>query len=153
MDGFASRGLVSATASPSWAAKSSADNVDYALSVERWLGEVGDRLISCVATVLTGTGDPADLRVSWATIISDRAVFFLGGGPAGTVQMVRIDLATSSGRRRSVSVRIPINGATSGQQAASVPTMTSGVPIPPNAIRLPDGNILVDDEGNPYLIA
>ncbi|KGB24724.1 hypothetical protein [Acetobacter tropicalis] len=46
-----------------------------------------------------------------------------------------------------------ISSTLSAASAQPVPTLPDGTPVPPNAIQLPDGSILTDDNGQPYLIA
>ena len=137
----------------SWAPKTSADNLDYVVDPTDWLAEVGDILVSVEGKVLTATGIPTDLAVSWASVISGMAVVFLGGGPPGTIQTVNVTMTSSSGRIVTTSVQIAISTATDAAEPQTVPALSSGTPVPPNAMQLGGNRILVVASGAPYIIA
>ncbi len=122
--------------------KSSADNLDYGLSPQQWLAGTTDYVASVSATVLTGTGTATDLTVLMSFIVSGVPVLFLGGGEPGTVQTLQVTVRTQQGRIWSSPVSIAIYDTISATQPNIVPTLTDGTPIPPNAIRLPGGDIL-----------
>lgn len=133
--------------------KYSPDNLDYILCPKQWLLGTTDYLTSISASVLTATGSTTDLKVSWCSIVSGQGVLFLGGGPPGTLQTIQVSLGTLYGRLWSAPIYLAISSTLAAASPKPVPTLPDGTPIPPNAIRLPDGSILTDDNGQPYLIA
>jgi len=147
------RSLVPLSVAISWAPKSSADNLDFTLDPTAWLAETDDYLASVSAAVPTATGLATDLTVSWATIIAGAAVLFLGGGAPGTSQTVDVTLTTRQARVLNLSIVVAITLASAATAPDAVPTLTTGVPVPPNALRLPNGNILTNASGQPFLIA
>lgn len=133
--------------------KSSKDNLDYGLCPKQWLEGTTDHATHVAATVLTATGDQTDLAVSWASLVSGLPVLFLGGGQPGTVQTLQVTITTQQGRVWSAPVSIAISSILEAASPLPVPTLPDGTTVPPNAIQLPDGTILIDPMGKPYLIA
>ena len=150
------RGISIAPLPPAWPAKSSADCLDVALDVAAWLAETGDSLAGLAVTA-PSPASPTDPRVLWCTILSGQPVLFVGGGQPGTTVPVQVLLITSAGRRHAEQVQLPINAATPPTAPAPAPQLAmpggGAWPIPPNAVALPDGSILTDDAGTPFLFA
>lgn len=122
--------------------KSSADNLDYGLCPQQWLAGTTDYVAHVAASVLTATGDQADLTISWVSLVSGTPVLFLGGGQPGTVQTLQVSLTTQQGRVWSAPVSLAITNTLSASGPLAVPTLSDGTPIPPNAMQLPGGGIL-----------
>ncbi|WP_456304270.1 phage fiber-tail adaptor protein [Acetobacter persici] len=137
----------------SWAPKSSADRFDFSLDLSEILSCTGDYVASVSAGVPTATGSATDLAVLWTSIVNGLACVFLGGGPPGTTQTVRVTVGTQQGRTISQDVALAISTYSTATSAGTVPTLPDGTPVPPNAIRLPNGSILTDNSGQPYLFA
>nr|WP_244284957.1 hypothetical protein [Acetobacter persici] len=110
-------------------------------------------MASVSAGVPTATGSATDLAVLWTSIVNGLACVFLGGGPPGTTQTVRVTVGTQQGRTISQDVALAISTYSTATSAGTVPTLPDGTPVPPNAIRLPNGSILTDNSGQPYLFA
>lgn len=135
-----------------WPKKNSAENFDFSLDASEVLRGTNDYIAHVSASVTTAQGLPTDLSVSWCSIVNGLACVFLGGGEPGTTQTVNVEITTQQGRIISQDVLIAIvSGAASAPNP--VPTLSDGTPIPPNAMRLPEGSILLADNGQPLLIA
>ncbi|WP_456304458.1 phage fiber-tail adaptor protein [Acetobacter senegalensis] len=147
------RGLVPEIVTLSWAPKSSADNFDFSLDLSEILSCTADYIASVTARVTTATGSGSDLVVLWVSIVNGLACVFLGSGLPGTTQTVRVVVGTQQGRVIAQEVLLSINSYSQATSPQPVPTLPDGTPVPPNAIRLPDGSILTDDNGQPYIIA
>lgn len=150
---------ISAYGAPAWPSKSSADNLDYAIDCTKWLEACSDRLVSAQASIDGGDGALSILSNGWNSIMRGPttgrtyAVIWLGGGTPSALYTIHIVLGTASGRQIEQFLYLPINGISSSKAPRPVPTLPDGTPVPPNAIRLPDGSILTDDNGQPYIIA
>lgn len=149
------RGLGSAPVPLVLAAMASADVLDYAMDVSHWLRQEGDTLhhlrVSVAAPVLD-----TDLQVLWATVIEGHPVFLLAGGTPGSLVPIEVTLDSTTGRRLVQLLRLPINTDSPATVPPSVPQMLVGGAaqgIPPNAMRLPGGAVLVNDAGLPFLLA
>lgn len=136
----------------SWVPKSPTDVLEYALDPVRWLADSGDVLDQITAIVPDRASD-ADLTVLWAAKVNGLAVVCLAGGLPGTTVPVQVSLKTVSGRQHTERVFVVINADSSAQPVTPGPTLPDGSPIPPNAIRLPDGSILTTDDNRPLLLA
>lgn len=147
------RGLVASIIPLSWAPKSSAENFDFSLDASGILCCTNDYIAHVSASVPTAQGLPADLSVSWCSIVNGLACVFLGGGEPGTTQTVNVEITTQQGRVISQDVLIAIVSGLAST-ANPVPELSDGTPIPPNAMQTPvDSEILLDDSGRPLLIA
>lgn len=62
-------------------------------------------------------------------------------------------VVTQQGRRLAPRIELAITAETDATEPTPAPTMSGGIPVPPNAIQLPDGAILTGPGGRPYLIA
>lgn len=137
-----------------WPPKASADNLEYGLDCTAWLQEGGDTL-GTISVQVT----PDGMTVGWPTVMRDPvtsrvyAVVYLGGGNAGETYTITFGLRTIQGRTKTETVSLSVNGLSEHCDTVNVPRLSDGTPVPPNAIRLPDGSILTDDNGQPYLIA
>ena len=155
--GSALRGVRTAAGPLSFVGKSAADALDFALDASALLSDGGDALAGGQATV--PVLDPStDLQVLWCTILSGQLVVFLAGGAPGSTTTIQLLLVTTAGRRRIENVQIQIDEnslATAPVPAPQLelPAAAGTVPIPPNAVTLPDGSILTDSSGQPYLLA
>lgn len=150
------RGLSVAQVALVWPGKASADCLDCSLDVAAWLAETGDALAGLEVT-FPAPVVATDLQVLWCTILSGQPVIFLGGGQPGTSVPVQILLITVAGRRHLEQVQMPINSDGQATVPMAVPQLVllagGMTPIPPNAIALPNGRILTNDAGMPYLLA
>lgn len=147
------RGLVPEIVTLSWAPKSSADQFDFSLDLSEILSCTGDYVASVSASVPTATGSTDDLVALWTSIVNGLACVFLGSGPPGTTQTVRVTVGTQQGRVITQGVALAINLYSPATPPQPAPALTDGTPVPPNAMRLPDESILTDSSGQPYLIA
>lgn len=147
------RGLVPEIVTLSWAPKSSAEQFDFSLDLSGMLECTGDYAASVLASIPTATGMKTDLTVLWVSIVNGLACVFLGGGQPGTTQTVRVSITTQQGRVIVQDIQLAIDVFSEPATPQPVPTLPDGTPVPPNAIRLPDGSILTDDNGQPYIIA
>lgn len=77
----------------------------------------------------------------------------LGGGAPGKTNEIVVYVVTQQGRRLALCILLAITSETGASIPTPAPTMSGGVPGPPNATRLPSGLILTDDNGKPFLIA
>lgn len=141
------RGLVASIIPLSWAPKSSAENFDFSLDASEILCCTNDYIAHVSASVPTAQGLPADLSVSWCSIVNGLACVFLGGGEPGTTQAVNVEITTQQGRVISQDVLIAIVSGLAST-ANPVPELTDGTPVPPNALRLPDNSILTLDRSH-----
>lgn len=136
------RGLVPEIVTLSWAPKSSADRFDFSLDLSEILSCTGDYVASVSASVPTAAGSETDLAALWTSIVNGLACVFLGGGPPGSTQTVRVTVGTQQGRVITQDVALAINAYSVATPAGQPPTLTDGTPIPPNAMRLPGGGVL-----------
>lgn len=136
------RGLVPEIVTLSWAPKSSADHFDFSLDLSEILSCTGDYVASVSASVPTATGSPTDLVPLWTSIVNGLACVFLGSGAPGTTQTVRVTVGTQQGRVITQDVALAISTYSVATPPIPPPTLADGTPVPPNAIRLPDGSIL-----------
>ncbi|WP_215762177.1 hypothetical protein [Acetobacter sp. P1H12_c] len=136
------RGLVPEIVTLSWAPKSSADHFDFSLDLSEVLSCTGDYVASVSASVPTATGSATDLAVLWTSVVNGLACVFLGGGPPGTTQTVRVVVVTQQGRTVTQDVALSISSYSVATVATPPPALEDGTPIPPNAIQLPGGGIL-----------
>lgn len=151
--GLRLRGLEAERLRLAWAPKASGDALDFSLSPHIWLHGTGDYLASVTASVPTATGAETDLTVLWSTLIHGAVCVFLGGGAPGTEQEVLVCVTTQQGRSLVQPVSVAILPTTPAAIPPSVPHLADGTPVPPNAMALPDGSILIGPSGQPYLIA
>lgn len=138
------RGLVPEVVALSWVPKSSAEQFDFSLCAGDMLCDTGDYIAKVERVEIpTATGLDTDLTVLWSSVVNGMACVFLGGGQPGTTQTVIVYIRTQQGRHIPQEVLLAINGATSAMVPIPVPALTDGTPVPPNSMRLPDGNILL----------
>ncbi|MCG4261396.1 hypothetical protein K6W36_12550 [Acetobacter senegalensis] len=148
------RGLVPEIVTLSWAPKSSADHFDFSLDMSEILDATGDHIAFIERVdIPTASGDPTQLTVLWSSIVNGLACIMLGGGTPGETEEVIVYVVTQQGRRLAPKVLLAVTSETAATVPNPAPTMSSGVPVPPNAIQLPSVSILTDDNGQPYLIA
>ncbi|WP_456303909.1 phage fiber-tail adaptor protein [Acetobacter cibinongensis] len=133
-------------------AKHSADSVDYTLEPASWLSGTGDHISQCLVSVRPDCDD-GNFTICWSTVVNGQASFFVGGGVPSAAYFVLCDIQTQQGRFKRISVTIPVVAYSPQSPARPVPTLPDGTPVPPNAIQLPDGSILTDDSGTPFIIA
>ncbi|WP_456304221.1 phage fiber-tail adaptor protein [Acetobacter oeni] len=91
--------------------KSSAALLDYSVDFTGWLTDTGDMIESggVSATVRTAAGFSYDLAVIWAEPFSGtQAVVMLASGPAGTFQIVNVQVITQQGRTCTQEIIVPI---------------------------------------------
>lgn len=136
------RGLVPEIVTLSWAPKSSADHFDFSLDLSEVLSCTGDFVASVSASVPTATGSTDDLVALWTSIVNGLACVFLGSGPPGTTQTVRVTVGTQQGRVITQDVALAINLYSPATPPQPAPALTDGTPVPPNAMQLPGGGIL-----------
>lgn len=147
------RGLLAENLCLSWCPKSSADTLDFTLEATAWLRNTSDYLASISATVPSATGQPTDLHVQWASLVSGMACLFLAGGVPGSVQTVLVTLGTQQGRSLTQPVRLAIVPDVPASPPGESPHLPDGTPVPPNALALSSSVVLTADNGKPYLIA
>lgn len=148
------RGLVPEIVTLSWAPKSSADHFDFSLDLSAILDATGDHIAAIERVdIPTASGDPTQLAVLWSSIVNGLACIMLGGGTPGEIEEIVVYVVTQQGRRLAPKVLLAITSETAATEPTPAPTMGNGIPVPPNAIRLPSGFILTDNNGKPYLIA
>ncbi|NPD67315.1 hypothetical protein HN018_06970 [Lichenicola cladoniae] len=135
-----------------WAAKASADCLDFALDPSPVLADAGDTLVGASVTVPAVVND-TDLVVLWCTIIGGLVVIMTGGGQPCTRVPVQVTLTTAAGRRLFESVLLPIDNDSPATVPQTVAQLAGGIAIAPNAIALPDGSILTDSLGQPFILA
>lgn len=138
-----------------WPGMASADALDFAIDPTAWLTEIADELVSVTASV-PALVLPTDLQLLWVTILQGMAVIFAAGGQPNTTVPVELVLTTAAGRRVAQLSHIVINGDSPAMPAPAWPQLTVGtgtMGIPPNAIVLPNGKILTNAAGLPYLLA
>ncbi len=141
LDGFipVPRGTIPTTPAPlAWPAKDPADVLDYEFDVSAaLLGNKGDSIATLDATITpNATGD---LTLSSSIADGAIAVFWFAGGQIGTIYVVQITIATSSGRTISRAVLLPV-------QALATTT------APTEVLTTDTGTIVTDQSGNPILI-
>lgn len=135
----------------SWGSKNSENNIDYYLDPQLALNEVSDALLS--AEVSVDKGSATDLEIVLATLINGMLMVILGGGELGNTYTIGVKLFTRMGRILYQPMVISIGFYGEEAAAKSPPKTTNGVSIPPNAIRLPSGDILLDEKtGLPLII-
>ncbi|MFT9064578.1 MAG: hypothetical protein ABF430_12310 [Acetobacter persici] len=148
------RGLVPEIVTLSWAPKSSADHFDFSLDLSAILDQTGDHLAAIEQVdIPTASGLPTELTVLWSSVVQGLACIMLGGGSPGEIEQIVVYVVTQQGRRLAPRVELAITAATDATTPTPAPTMPGDIPVPPNAIQLPDGTILTGPGGRPYLIA
>lgn len=148
------RGLVPEIVTLSWAPKSSADHFDFSLDLSGILDATGDHVAAIERVEIpTASGLPTQLTVLWSSIVNGLACIMLGGGAPGETDEIVVYVVTQQGRRLAPRILLAITTETDASTPTPAPTLPDGTPVPPNAIRLPSGKILTDDNGKPFLIA
>ncbi len=126
-------------ATPSWPLKDPGDTLDYQFDIAPALiGNDGDA-ISTLDITLSPSG-PGDLALASTTADGTRAVLWLSGGCPGTIYTVTLTIGTQAGRTIARSVLLPVAAL-----AQSV--------RPPENLTTSNGTPLVDQNGNPILVA
>ncbi|GAN64718.1 phage fiber-tail adaptor protein [Acetobacter indonesiensis] len=143
------RGLVPEIITLSWAPKSSADHFDFSLDLSAILDATGDHIAAIEhVEIPVASGLPTQLAVLCSSIVNGLACIMLGGGAPGETDEIVVYVVTQQGRRLAPRILLTITTETDASIPTPAPTMSGGVPVPPNAIRLPGGLILTDDNGN-----
>lgn len=148
MGNLRTRGVVPDVVARTLVPKSASDILDYYLDVSEWLKGTGDYLQS---VSVTSAGSNFDILC--VTLVNGFACVIIGGGNPGIKYTFYITVFTQQGRKLTQPLSISILPGLTNTPAQPVPTLPDGTPVPPNAIRLPDGSILTDDNGQPYIIA
>lgn len=149
------RGLGSAPVPLVLPAMASADVLDYALDCSGWLAQAGDALNHVAASTATPVL-ATDLQILWCTVVAGQPVMLLAGGTPGSVVLLELTMDTTAGRRLVQSLKLPINSDSPATVPPSVPQMQVGAArqgVPPNAMRLPGGAVLINSSGLPFLLA
>lgn len=148
------RGLVPEIVTLSWAPKSSADHFDFSLDLSAILSQTGDYLAAIERVEIpTASGLATQLTVLWSSVVQGLTCIMLGGGSPGITEQIVVYAVTQQGRRLAPRINLAITSETEATEPTPAPTMAGGIPVPPNAIQLPDGTVLTDPDGRPYLIA
>ncbi len=138
----------------SWAPKSSADHFDFSLDLSAILSQTGDYLAGIERVEIPTASDlPSQLAVLWSSVVQGLACIMLGGGTPGITEQIVVYVVTQQGRRLAPRIELAITSETDATEPTPPPSMDGGIPVPPNAIQLPDGTILTGPGGLPYLIA
>lgn len=148
------RGLVPEIVTLSWAPKSSADHFDFSLDLSEILSQTGDYLAAVERVEIpTASGLTTQLTVLWSSVVQGLACVMLAGGAPGVTEQIVVYVVTQHGRRLAPRIELAITNETDATVPTLPPIMSGGIPVQPNAIALPDGSILTDPNGLPYLIA
>ena len=120
-----------------WPTKDPGDVLDYGFDISPALtGNPGDSIATL--DVLISPNNPGDLALQSASADGSVAVLWLSAGQPGTVYVVTIVIATTSGRTLQRSILLPV-------------LFLSTPPIPPTAIETSTGLVITDQNGNPVL--
>lgn len=142
LDSFipAPRGSTAVVPPPlNWPTKDPTDVLDYQFDITpAVIGNDGDGIATLDVTIQPN--NPGDLTMNSTTADGTVAVFWLGGGQAGTVYTITIVITTLNGRTINRSILLPVLNL-------SIP------PIPANALVTNTGLVVTDQNGNPVLIS
>jgi hypothetical protein len=141
LDGFGpiARGTTQTVAAPlAWPAKDPSDVLDYQFDIAAALaGNDGDAISGVNVTVTPSSA--GDLTANSVVADGSLVVIWFAGGLAGTVYVIQIAIATTSGRTVNRSVLLPCLGLSSATQNVL-------------ALTTDQGSVITDQFGNPILL-
>jgi hypothetical protein len=121
-----------------WPAKDPSDVLDFELDIGPALtGNKGDGIATIDATVVPSNA--GDLVLNKVAADGSIAVFWFGGGQAGTVYTVQVSIGTINGRTLGRAILLPVL-ALSAVAPTTVALITDG------------GAVITDQNGNPILV-